>query len=198
MNEQQFLELGRKYGKYSSWAIWNDEDEADPTVVQSYCKELNARHVFIGYNASGEFRRGGPWANFRGGKHDRKLKYACNDTVLRGSYLTDLFKGIKEADSKRVQAYLTDKVVKDNVSFFLEEISDIGTTKETVCIILGAPNSDVGKLFREHFLERLGGLKVIYQYHYSYYGLTDQKWVEGLWKELGIKADYETIRKKYR
>ena len=94
-----------------------DEDEADPTVIQSHIEELNAKHVFIAYNASGDFQRAGPWANFRGGRHDRKLKYACNDAALRGSYLTDLFKGIKEANSKKVQEHSTLKVMNEAVSF---------------------------------------------------------------------------------
>jgi hypothetical protein len=200
MDETQYKRLLERYGDYSSWAIWNHEDEADPTIIESHIDELNANHVFIAYNCSRTegYIGHGPWANFRGWKHDRKLKYACNDTALRGSYLTDLFKGIKEANSKNVRNYLTPKVVNENVSSFLEEISDIGTTKETVYVILGVPNSEVGKQFRAHFLDHMGDVKVRYYHHYSYYALTDEKWVAGLWKELRIKANYETIRQKYK
>lgn len=201
MNETQYLRLLPKYGDYSSWAIWDHEDEADPTIIESHIEELNANHVFIAYNASRKegFLRDKAWANFRGWKHDRKLKYACNDTNdLRGSYLTDLFKGIKESDSRKVQNYLTDDVVNKNVSCFLQEIADIGTTKKTVFVVLGVYDSDIGKLFREHFLKKMGDVNVKYYTHYSNFRLTDEEWVTGLWKELGIKADYETIRQKYR
>ena len=204
MDSTQYLRLRQKYGKYSSWAIWNDEDEADPTIIESHIEELNAKHVFIAYNASRKegYVGHGPWANFRGWKHDRKLKYACNDTALCGSYLTDLFKGVKEANSKKVRDHLTPEVVKKNVSFFLKEISDVGTTKETVYVILGVYNSEIGKQFREHFLDQIldqmGAVNVIYYTHYSNYSLTDEQWVTGLWKELGIKANYETIRQKYK
>ena len=198
MDETQYLSLRQKYSKYSSWAIWNHKDEADPTIIESHIEELNANHVFIAYNASGDYVRDGPWANFRGWKHDRKLKYACNDTALRGSYLIDLFKGIKEVNSKNVQNYLTPEVVNENVSLFLEEISDIGTSKKTVYVILGVRNSEVGKQFRAHFLDKLGDVNVKYYTHYSNYSLTDEKWVTGLWKELGVKANYETIRQKYK
>ena len=200
MDETQYLSICRKYGDYSSWAIWNHKDEPDPKIIESHIEELNANHVFIAYNASRKdgYTRDGPWANFRGWKHDRKLKFACNDTALRGSYLTDLFKGIKEVNSKNVLNYLTPEVVNDNVSFFLEEISDIGTTKKTVYVILGVRNSEVGKQFRKHFLGHMGDVKVRYYTHYSNYSLTDEKWVTGLWKELGVKANYETIRQKYK
>jgi len=198
MDETQYLRLRQKYGEYSSWAIWNHEDEADPKIIESHVEELNARHVFIAYNASGDYVREAPWANFRGRKHDRKLKFACNDTALRGSYLTYLFKDIKAVNSKNVRNYLTPEVVNENVSLFLEEISDIGTTKKTVYVILGVRNSEVGKQFRAHFLDKWGDVNVKYYTHYSNYSLTDEKWVTGLWKKLGIKANYETIRQKYK
>jgi|ERR1019366_10516989 hypothetical protein len=199
MDRAQYLRLRRKYGDYSSWAIWNHEDEADPTIIDSHIEELNAKHVFIAYNASRKegYLRVGHWANFRGWKHDRKLKYACNDTALRGSYLTDLFKGIKEANSNKVRDYLTPELVNKNVSCFIEEISDIGTTKKTVYVILGVRNSEIANQFREHFLDQMGDTNVIYYTHYSNFRLTDEEWVTGLWKELGITADYETIRQKY-
>ncbi len=200
MDETQYVRLRQKYGDCSSWAIWNYEDEADPTIIESHIEELNAKHVFIAYNASRKegYVGHGPWANFRGWKHDRKLKYACNDTTLRGSYLTDLFKGIKEANSTKVRDYLTPEVVNENVSLFLEEILDIGTTKETVYVILGVYHSEIGKQLREHFLDQLGDINAKYYTHYSNYRLTDEQWVTGLWEELGISANYETIRQKYK
>jgi hypothetical protein len=47
-------------------------------------------------------------------------------------------------------------------------------------------------------LDRWGDVNVKYYTHYSNYSLTDEKWVTGLWKKLGIKANYETIRQKYK
>jgi hypothetical protein len=200
MDKTQYLSICRKYGDYSSWAIWNHEDAADPTIIKSHIEELNANHVFIACNASRRdgYIGHGPWANFRGWKHDRKLKYACNDTTLRGSYLTDMFKGIEEANSGKVRDLLTDEVVDKNVSCFLEEISDIGTTDKTVYVVLGVYKSEIGKQFRKHFLDQMGEVNVIYYTHYSNFRWSDEEWVTGLWKELGIKADYEKIRQKYK
>jgi len=52
MNKTQYLSLRGKYGEYSSWAIWNHEDGADPTIIEKHIEELNANHVFIAYNVS--------------------------------------------------------------------------------------------------------------------------------------------------
>ena len=63
--------------------------------------------------------------------------------MLRGSYLTDLFKGIKEVNSSKLQDYLTPQLVKKNVAYLLEEISDIRTTKRTVYVVLGVYNTEI-------------------------------------------------------
>ena len=194
MDRTKFLRLTEKYGDCSSWAIWNPKDEADPTIIESHIEALNAKHVFVALNAWGDFVRNLPWANFRGGKHDRKLKYACNDTALRGSYLTDLFKRIEEVKAGKVQENLTLEDIKKHVSLFVEEMSEIGTTKETIYIILGV---NCREMFKKHFLEKLGDVKVIPYYHYSY-TLPDERWVMGIWEKLGITANYETIRQKYK
>jgi hypothetical protein len=65
-------------------------------------------------------------------------------------------------------------------------------------VVLGEYNSEIGKQFREHFLDEIGDVNVIYCTDYSNFRLTDKEWVTGLWKELGIKANYETIRQKYK
>lgn len=52
LDETQYQSLCWKDGDYSSWAIWNHEDEADPTIIKSHIEELNANHVFISCNAS--------------------------------------------------------------------------------------------------------------------------------------------------
>ena len=123
MDETQYLGLRQKYADYSSWAIWNDEDEADPTIIESHIEELNVNHVFIAYNWSRKqgYFRDGPWANFRGGgSHARKLKYACNDTELRGSYITDLFKGITEPVAAKVRDHLTPERIDKTFLTFLK------------------------------------------------------------------------------
>ena len=190
MDRTELLRLSQKYGDYSSWAIWNPDNEADPTIIESHIEELNTNHVFIAYNVSRTegYIGAGPWANFRGWKHGRKLKYACNDTTLRGSYLTDMFKGIAEANLNKVRDHLTPEVVNENVSFFLEEIADIGTTKETVYVVLGI--SEPKKQFKKHFLDKMDDVNVVYYTHYANFRLTDKECVTGLWKKLGIKANY--------
>lgn len=195
---QQLDSLAKRFGPFSSWAVWSPDNEADPTIIRTNIQSLNSQYVFVALNASADFAHNGDWANFRGGKHDRKLKFACNDTFLRGSYLTDLFKGVKQASSARFARELKKKTINENVSRFLEEMQAIGCTEETTFVILGTETSVLARLFRQYFAGSLASTQVVYYYHYAYYRLTDRQWVVGLWKQLGVKADFSQIRKRYK
>ena len=102
----EYTYLKEKYGGYASWAIWDYQNQRDTFVIDKNVAQLSSWYVFAALNISKELRDE-PWANFRFGKHDRKLKYACNDTALRGAYLTDLFKGIPEPKAFRISSILT-------------------------------------------------------------------------------------------
>lgn len=86
----EYEELKRKYGSYGSWAVWRHRHESDTSVIDEHVEELHPRFIFLGLNVS-QSLGSAAWVNFHGGKHARKLKYALNDTKLRGSYLTDIF-----------------------------------------------------------------------------------------------------------
>ncbi|MCX6143024.1 MAG: hypothetical protein NTZ35_07375 [Ignavibacteriales bacterium] len=192
--------LTRKYGKFSSWAIWCHENEACPSIIQARTRDLHSKYVFVGLNASGKFKSNGPWANFRGGAHDRKLKYACNDiSELRGSYLTDMFKGIETKTSAELFRKLgrESERLKKQVRTFRREMKDVGASSTTTFVVLGVAGSRTAEYFEKHYAKDLQCRKVVYYYHYSYTRLTDKKWVEGLWERLGIKGRYHLVRKRY-
>ena len=191
-SREEYENLKAKYGEYASWAIWNEKDERDTSVIDECFAQLSSRYVFVGLNISAPLRDSS-WANFRGGRHDRKLKYACNDTPLRGSYLTDLFKGIPEAKSFKVKGLLTHDIIQENVSFFQNEMDDIELGKESVLILLGDLTT---RYFDEHFRKLFSNPTISYR-HYSSYG-TDHEWVEGLWNELGIDGNFDSLVSKYR
>lgn len=179
----KYNKLKQKYGSYSSWAIWNDKEEGDLSVIEQNINVLNSNYVLLGLNIARPLAND-PWLNFHGGsKHDRKLRYACNHTVLRGSYITDIFKGIAESKSTRFEELVTNQIIEENVKFFHEEMNDIELTKDSQFIILGTPKSILAQYFNNHF-RQIYKNKVVFHYHYSYYGITDQKWVNGLWEKL--------------
>jgi hypothetical protein len=153
---------------------------------------LNSNYAFVALNVSNQLKDM-PWANFRFGRHDRKLKYACNDTALRGSYLTDLFKGIAEPVAVRLKDILSPEVIRSHVSVFEKELEDIKLHSDSTLIVLG---DAARRYFEEHFNKK--NRRAEYYCHYSYTGLTDKQWIEGLWRQLGIEADFDAIAVKYK
>ena len=103
----EFERLTEKHGAYGGWAIWNytrnrrEENSVKP--IDENLIHLNNKYIIIGLNISSPVET---WTNFRGGKHDRKLKYAFNNTKVRGSYMTDLFKGIVNSKSTELYEYI--------------------------------------------------------------------------------------------
>ncbi len=192
----EYNSLKVTYGAYSSWAIWDYKTEKDTTVIDRNYQELHANFVLIGLNISRSLT-GIDWINFHGGKHDRKIKYACNDMELRGSYITDLFKDLPEVESQKVKSILTPGLIDKSLNSFSQEMKDIGIHDATTFIVLGAPNSFLANVFNKYFVRSYNN-KVIYFFHYAYYGMSDAEWVTGLWRKLGIQNDFDTVYAKYK
>jgi len=194
--EEEYQEIKEKYGKYASWAIWNENDMGDLEVIEDNIDQLHSKYVFLALNMSKSVKTWSNWENFHGGSpHDRKLMYALNRTKLRGSYLTDLFKGIPQKDSNKFEENLTESDIKQNVKFFKEEMKDIKLKPHSTFVILGKTNTY--NLFKEHFKPHFENKAVPY-YHYSYYGLSDEEWVKELWKKLGIDEEYSQIHESFK
>lgn len=192
----EYNKLKVKYGVFSSWAIWDYQNESDTSVISNNFEQLHSDYVFLGLNISATLKSES-WVNFHGGKHDRKLKYACNDTDLRGAYLTDLFKGLPEAKSNKLKDKLSDEIIENNVKVFNQEMVDIKLNKISQFVVLGTENSQIAQAFNKYFKQKYSN-PVIYYYHYSFYGISDEVWVQGLWRKLGIDADYKSIFNKYK
>lgn len=188
--------LTLKYGSYSSWAIWDYKNEKDVFVIQKNFKQLHSNYIFLGLNVSGSGVKN--WPNFHGGSiHDRKLKYACNDNKLRGSYITDIFKDIVEPISLKVKNIINAKIIEKNIAFFNQEMKDIKINNDSIFIILGTPKSLISQYFNKYFKQGYKN-QVIYHYHHSYYGLKDKEWVQGLWKKLNVSQDFDLTVQKYK
>ncbi|MBI1833357.1 MAG: hypothetical protein HYR90_00880 [Candidatus Andersenbacteria bacterium] len=194
----EYEELKRKYGSYGSWAVWRHNNESDTSVIDEHVEELHSRFIFLGLNVS-QSLGSAAWVNFHGGKHARKLKYALNDTKLRGSYITDIFKDLPAPKSSDIVKILADdpSLITQNVEFFKREMADIRVTAESVFVVLGTPTSYISRYFRTYYHHNFSNLKFVNYYHYAYYALTDSTWVEGLWNELGVEARYDHIRGMY-
>lgn len=192
----EYNALKTKYGAYSSWAIWDYQKESETSIIDKNYVDIGADYILLGLNISAALGKE-PWVNFHGGKHDRKLKYACNDTKLRGSYITDLFKDLPEAKSNKLNDQLTEKIIKENVKFFNQEMSDVKVNSNSQFVVFGKQDSRIAQIFNKYFNQEYKN-PIIYHYHYSYYGITDEVWVQGLWDKLDIKADYKLTLNKYK
>jgi len=198
--QKEFEILTNKYGKYASWAIWdyykarNKEKSVEP--IYNNLKILNSRYVLVGLNISSPVEI---WTNFRGGKHDRKLKYAFNDSILKGSYMTDLFKTDINVNSFNYYESIKEnhKLIERNVSLFVNEMADLKISSDTTFIIFGTEKSLITKLYKTYFQKHFTNIKVIYHRHYSSRGF-DKDWVESIWNELNIQANFKEIKEKYK
>lgn len=194
---EEYNKLVSKYGSYASWAIWDYKDESDLSIISKNVNQLHSKYILLGLNISHPLSNK-PWLNFHGGSiHDRKLKYACNDTILRGSYITDIFKGIEVTQSNKLKNVLTDKIISENVSLFNREVLDIEFNENSQFIVFGAPKSFLAQCFDNYFKQKYNN-RVIFHHHYSYYGVTDKEWVTGLWQKLNINQDFDQITNKYK
>ena len=192
----EYNNLTLKYGSYASWAIWNYEKSTDTAIIDQNFDQLHSKFVLLGLNISRPLTSK-PWSNFHDNTHARKIKYACNDTKLRGSYITDIFKGVVEPKSGQFRNILTDKIINENVALFNQEMRDIKINDDTQFVVFGTPTSLLGKCFNGYFRQDYKNA-IIYYYHYAYYTLTDKDWVMGFWNKLNISQDFDLIIQKYK
>lgn len=189
MEKKKFSFLSKKYGKYSSWAVWDDNPKniTSTKVITENYKILHSNYVIIGTNKSIEGMKGENWQNFRGkrrGSHDRKLVMAFNCKPFKGSYMTDLFKTTaKSVKDLKLKIKTNNLNISRQVSFFKEEMLDINATNKTKYIIFGKFTS---KMFEKHFKNDLNinPKNIFYYEHYSSTHKSDKKWLKGLYSKL--------------
>ena len=110
ITREKFDFIKEKYGYYSSWAIWSDENEKpksnigdlsilNPDLNSDLLSQLNTEVILLGLNISrGDIKT--PLANFhdeRPEATDYKIRYAFRDSPYWGGYMTDI---IKDFDQK--------------------------------------------------------------------------------------------------
>ncbi len=187
----EYNNLVSKYGSFASWAIWNYEDSKDTSIIDKNLDQLHSRYVLLGLNMSRLLNRPA-WFNFHDNTHSRKVRYACNDNELRGSYMTDLFKDMIDPSSSNFEKNVTKKDIDANIKLFNQEMVDVKINEDTKFIIFG---QSTFRFFNQYFKQDYGN-EVISIPHYSSRG-TDKEWVEGFWKKLNINLNFESIVNKY-
>ena len=159
ISQNQFNFIKSKYQYWSSWAIWADQGDTpksnvgdlsvlDPNTNPKLLPTLNPNIALVALNISrGDITL--PFGNFHDARSeatDYKIRYATSDTPLWGAYMTDIIKDFEEKISGKVKSYLRENrdFEKENVDFFVQELSDIGATNPTL-IAFGNESYDILK-----------------------------------------------------
>lgn len=139
ITREKFDFIKDKYGYYSSWAIWSDENEKpksnigdlsilNPDLNSDLLSQLNTEVVLLGLNISrGDIKI--PLANFhdeRSEATDYKIRYAFRGSPYWGGYMTDIIKDFEQKISGKVISYLKENgpFEEENIRFFLQELRD--------------------------------------------------------------------------
>ena len=171
----KFETIKIRNGHFASWAIWNQgklpkENVGDLSIFDLehnpyILEELKAEIVFVGLNISRPIER--PLGNFHDSSHkatDYKLRYAINDSLGRGGYMTDIIKDFEEKSSGKMMDYLRNnpEFEKANVRSFIDEIIFIGASSPTIVAI----GSDSYKILKRNLGNDFNVLKIP---HYAGY-----------------------------
>ena len=133
-------EIKDKYGNMSSFALWK---KIDKTKNPKYGvgdiehfenleeKDINRNIILLGLNISGKGFIDNPFENFHNSKstsQDYKIRFAIQDTIFSGAYMTDIIKDYKEVMSDKVMKNLNKNpnIKKKNIESFDVELKDIG------------------------------------------------------------------------
>ena len=169
-----FEEIKSKYGHMSSWAIWQKMDESKKPKfgvgeISFFDNEenliLNRNIILVGLNLSGKGSTEKPFSNFHNPKstsHDYKIRFAVQNTIFSGAYMTDIIKDYEEVMSGKVMKYINANpdVEKENIESFEIELKNIGT-ENPIIIAFG---NDCYKILKKSLGQKYNIYKVP---HYS-------------------------------
>ena len=139
--KDKFNHIKNKWGAYASWTMWQDVKPweapkahmGDLSIFDDEDTLLDIVHtdiVFVALNAADRDVADRPFSMFHDTSpraNDYKMRYAFKDTVLWGSYITDLFHNLRETDSNKVSRHLAvnPDFLKTQLDRFKQELADI-------------------------------------------------------------------------
>ena len=121
MKTGAFNEIRKNFGVYSSFALWDENDIGNFNIIKQNVNLLHGKVIFVAYNAADPI---GEFQNFhhrhKGGRDVWLASCIGKDPYLKGSYMTDFFKG---AIAKKVQGVIiNEEIVKSNRKALEDEI----------------------------------------------------------------------------
>lgn len=126
----------KKYGPYSSLAIWADPTNNDwrnkgdknisivPVIndLESFKKLCNNNYIFVGLNPSSKPTNDDYWTSFHKAKsNDYILRFGLKHTEYWGSFLTDLLE-VENSNSREVMKEIS---IEDRIAEGIEKLVDL-------------------------------------------------------------------------
>ena len=167
-----------KFADFASFAVWDDKEIEDLSVIEKNIENLNQNIVIVGLNASGSIKK---FQNFhckhRGGR-DSWLREAFNDSRFRGAYMTDIIKNDKSPRQFLVD--LDEGNISKNVKDFREEMAFMGC-RDPFIIAIGDKTTEI---LRENLPELIGNIHSIPHYARRKPAITKEEFTGSI-KRLG-------------
>lgn len=200
---KHLLQLKKDFGRYGSWALWNENGSITSLINKNNFEILiKPNIIFVGLNASMKLPE--DWINYhseccRFGKikswkqsHIRKLAEVLQEKEferLKGTYMTDIIKNYYDSNSGIVANKIKqDKnLVSENIRLFENELkilSKISGSSKFHIICIGNKSFEILNQTLKHKMDKI--------WHYSAYQLG---W-EGVKKK--IRQDLREIIKNVR
>ena len=198
---KHLLQLKKKFGKYGSWALWNE----DGSIVSLINKDnfeflIKPNIIFMGLNASYDLRKTFDWMNYHFIKdkensswkkeHCRKLAEVLQEDefgMFKGAYMTDIIKSHYDSDSDIIARKIDkDKTIieesKQSFKKEMELLSKISESDKFLVICIGIKSFEITKEIVENNVYKI--------YHYS-------NWSDKSNKDKEIKG-YQKVQEKIR
>lgn len=190
-----YIKLKRKFGKNSSWTIWdepeNDDWKSKSNIGGLNCfkdencliKDLNSNYIFVGYNPADhndKCKNIKTWSNFHSDNkkksQDYKLRYALKDTKYLGSFITDVYPKIVETDSTKVSNKASENMTNESIKDLMYARKLLGN-KATIIAI----GKDSYNVLKNNLPEDIKLVKIT---HYSYWSLSQEDYRKCVLKQL--------------
>lgn len=200
IKREVYEELKKMSGRESSWALYPDFDKdafgMDIFNQPEIWNLLNDKYVILALNPGKDVQTK-PWINFHSdvGKGARRLRDVTKNSVLEGSYITDVYKNVFEKNSGKLKSFDSDEQrVQASLPILRNELELL---HHPLIITLG---SGVKSFVKKH----LPDYESINTWHYSYIGrksfpVSDVKYYEHWWQtlsEYGISTPQKGYQEK--
>ena len=207
ITEELYKEIEKKYGSVASWAYWDKVGlkpksnignmklfniKENPLLLQT----LKTNVVMIGLNFSRPVNFSESFKNFHDSNphaQDYKIRFAFQETIFYGAYMTDLIKNMPMKSSHELKTLLAKNknIIVENLKTFRRELFDI-EAKDPIILAFGV---DVYEILNQK-LEKSEYSVLIKLTHYSQQ-VSKEEYKATVFRQIGEKYSGQiTINKE--